>query len=228
MSALLRRYRAERFPWTLATMVPLLLASSAQAGGARGLTLFGVDLLLAFLLFSQFRVLDDLADRSRDARVHPERVLVGAESVGPIVGAALLVAAGTVAVLFLRAPKPAQSTFSLASAAAPIVVYLGIVMILSAFYIRRADRTLLGDHLLLTKYPAFVWIIAKSRAESMTSNSSSTAQLALSMLATYLAACVYEALHDDRSPGKARPGLVFSEGVLLAATLATLSLRGPI
>jgi hypothetical protein len=54
------------------------------------------------------------------------------------------------------------------------------------------------------------------------------AQLALSVLATYLAVCVYEALHDDRSPSRARPALVVSEGVLLAVTLVVLSMRGTV
>jgi len=46
------------------------------------------------------------------------------------------------------------------------------------------------------------------------------------MVAVYLAACVYEALHDDRSPAAARPALLVGEGLLLAVTLAALSIRG--
>jgi hypothetical protein len=56
--------------------------------------------------------------------------------------------------------------------------------------------------------------------------SSSFGRLALSMAATYFAACLYEALHDARSPARARPALVVGEGLLLALTLGAISIRG--
>jgi 4-hydroxybenzoate polyprenyltransferase len=219
MSAVLRPYLAERFPWGMSCVVPLLLAIAAQSGRARSVAAFPVDVLLAFLLFAQFRILDDVADRSHDARIHPERTLVRATRVQPIAAAGLLLAFGTMAVLLVRSDVGSATT-----------TYLILIITLSTWYVVRRERTLFGDHLLLAKYPAFVWIIATSRVGSTVVNQPATpiAQLALSVLATYLAACVYEALHDDRSPSRARPALVVSEGVLLAATLVALSMRGTV
>ena len=225
MSGLLRRYRAERLPWAMTAIVPLLLAVCAQAGARSNPTTFVVDVLLASLLFAQFRIFDDLADRPRDARIHPERVLSRTHTVRPIVIAGLSLAAATLGILLLRTAVRLDS----ASAARPSAIgaYLALIALLSSWYSFRGERTLVGDHLLLTKYPAFVWIVATSRVTlPAPGGEPATAQLVLSMVAVYLAACVYEALHDDRSPATARSALVVGEGLLLAVTLAALSIRG--
>jgi 4-hydroxybenzoate polyprenyltransferase len=226
MTLLLREYVAERFPLALVFFVPVLLALAAQTGLADPRASFPADCLLALLLFAQLRILDDLADRSRDARVHPERALVRATSVRPVVIVWLALAATTLGALLLRTSHETGTIFSWPSLAGAIVVYLAVTILLSAWYVFRGNRTVLGDHLLLTKYPACVWIIATSRAEQSPPASSSAGQLVLAMFAVYLAACLYEALHDDRSPARTRPGLVLGEGVLLAMTLAVISIRG--
>ena len=225
MSGLLRRYRTERLPWAMTAIVPLLLAVCAQAGARGNPTTFVVDVLLASLLFAQFRIFDDLADRPRDARIHPERVLARTHTVRPIVIAGLSLAAATLGILLLRTAVRLDS----ASAARPSAIgaYLALIALLSSWYSLRGERTLVGDHLLLTKYPAFVWIVATSHLTLPTpGRAPATAQLVLSMVAVYLAACVYEALHDDRSPATARSALLVGEGLLLAVTLAALSIRG--
>ena len=102
MSGLLRRYRAERLPWAMTSIVPLLLAVCAQAGARSNPTTFVVDVVLASLLFAQFRIFDDLADCPRDARTHPGRVLVRTRTVRPIVIAGFILAAATVGILLLR------------------------------------------------------------------------------------------------------------------------------
>ena len=225
MSGLLRRYRTERLPWAMTAIVPLLLAVCAQAGARSNPTTFVVDVLLASLLFAQFRIFDDLADRPRDARIHPERVLARTHTVRPIVIAGLSLAAATLGILLLRTAVRLDS----ASAVRPSAIgaYLALIALLSSWYSLRGERTLVGDHLLLTKYPAFVWIVATSRVTlPAPGREPATAQLVLSMVAVYLAACVYEALHDDRSPATARSALLVGEGLLLAITLAALSIRG--
>jgi len=209
----------------MTAIVPLLLAVCAQAGARSNPTTFVVDVLLASLLFAQFRIFDDLADRPRDARIHPERVLARTHTVRPIVIAGLSLAAATLGILLLRTAVRLDS----ASAARPSAIgaYLALIALLSSWYSLRGERTLVGDHLLLTKYPAFVWIVSTSRVTlPAPGRAPATPQLALSMVAVYLAACVYEALHDDRSPATARPALLVGEGLLLAVTLAALSIRG--
>jgi 4-hydroxybenzoate polyprenyltransferase len=217
MTTLLRRYRAERLPLPLTCAVPLLLAAAAQTGRPPSFGAAAADALLAFLLFAQFRILDDLADRAHDASVHPQRVLVRAQSVWPVACAALLLGAGTILMLLGR------------DAAGPaLVAWLMLLAFLSACYGLRRRPTLLGGHLLLTKYPVFVWIIAASAAGRLpwAQSGSTISPVALPMLATYLGACLYEALHDGASAAAARPGLVAAEGVLLALTLLVLSVGG--
>ena len=229
MSGLLRRYRAERLPWAMTSIVPLLLAVCAQAGARSNPTTFVVDVVLASLLFAQFRIFDDLADRPRDARTHPGRVLVRTRTVRPIVIAGFILAAATVGILLLRRAVLLDSAVLPAARASAIGAYLALIGLLSSWYSLRGKRTLVGDHLLLTKYPAFVWIVATSRVTlPAPGRAPATAQLVLSMVAVYLAACVYEALHDDRSPGRGRPALLLGEGLLLLVTLATLSIRGAV
>jgi 4-hydroxybenzoate polyprenyltransferase len=213
----------------MTSVVPLLLAVCAQAGTRSNPATFVVDVVLASLLFAQFRIFDDLADRRRDAQTHPERVLVRARTVRSIVIAGLILAAATAGILLLRTAVLVDSAVASAARPSAIGAYLALIGLLSSWYSLRGERTLVGDHLLLTKYPAFVWIIATSRVTfPAPGRAAATAQLALSMLAVYLAACVYEALHDDRSPARARPALLLGEGLLLAVTLATLSIRGAV
>jgi hypothetical protein len=216
MGALLLRYRAERFPLGMAFPVPCLLALAAWPGGFHSVTSFAIDSFLGFLLFGQFRILDDLADRHRDAAVHPARLLVRSTTVWPVAAAGLLLATLSVAMLWLRGDRLATG------------FYAALVVLLPTWYLVRGPRTLAGDHLLLLKYPAFVWILATSRltAAGLTFSSVSRAQIALSMLATYLAVCIYEPLHDASSPARTRPAIVAGEVVLLALTVAALSIRG--
>jgi 4-hydroxybenzoate polyprenyltransferase len=224
MTSLFREYRSERLPWSMLVAVPLLLAAAARAESS-GIASLALDCAIATLLFAQFRILDDLADRSLDARIHPQRALVRATNVRPVVIAGIALALGTLVILYLRQSRKSGFAFEAPSIPDALAVYLAVIVVLALWYSLRANRTLIGEHVLLAKYPAFVWIIARSRAEPV-SSSSFSGPLALAMIATYLAACVYEAIHDVRSPARARPALVFGEGLLLAATLAALSRRG--
>ena len=70
--------RAPSFRWRV------VIAGAASGGALSGARL-GLDAAFALLLLAQFRSWDDLADRGRDALCHPERVLVRAASIAPIV-----------------------------------------------------------------------------------------------------------------------------------------------
>ena len=215
MTTLVSRYSAERLPWRLSIAVCFLLTAAGQAGRSGIHDHVLADGLLAFLLFAQFRILDDLADRSVDARAHPERVLVRALSVWPIAAAGLVLGIATLTLLLVR-NAPSDTIGS----------YLLLVTFLSAFYCVRQGRSVLGDHVVLTKYPAFVWIIAVAGADGSPRSwpPAAFAEIALAMLAAYLAASLYEVLHDAACPSAAQPALVAFEGVLMAFTLVALSL----
>jgi 4-hydroxybenzoate polyprenyltransferase len=213
MTGVLGRYRAERLPVALVATVATLIALGAQLATSFTLPHLPGDLALAAWLFVTFRVLDDLTDREADRVRHPERVLSRAESIRPIAAALVVLAVGAAALLWLRGASRSI-----------VVAAVGLFALIGAWSAGRGPRSLAGDHVLLAKYPAFVWIIAASRTGEGLDGAS--ARLALALLATYMAAGVYEAVHDPASPAAAQPALVVGEAVLLAASLTALSMRG--
>jgi 4-hydroxybenzoate polyprenyltransferase len=140
-------------------------------------------------LLAEFRLWDDLADRETDAASHPNRVLVRAASILPFVAVTI-----ALAVLNLVMAMP--------SGGIPIslVTLITVHFALGFWYARRRPRTLAGDQLLLAKYPAFVVIVAGSRALD------ATLVVAVAALLIYTAASIFEAWHDPASPGAALLG----------------------
>lgn len=198
-------YLAERLPPRLALPAAGLLALAASARGWAGSAAFAGDMAFALLLFAQFRIWDDLADRRRDCVAHPARALCRAASTVPAAAASAALALANV---WLAASRDG---FGIAPRA-----LIALNAVFGVHYLLRRDRTIAGDHLLLSKYPAFVLVIAGSHAAA------APVPLSLAMAAVYLAACVYEAWHDPASPLSRHRRLVFSEAVLLVAALVVL------
>jgi hypothetical protein len=165
-------YLRERFPLTLYVPLGVVIASPDLRAS-----------LFAVLLLLQFRVWDDLADRHRDALSHPERVVVRAVTVTP-----LIALCGALAVLNICIAVWRDGSGIAVAALAALNGLFG------AWYLARSGRTALGDHLLLAKYPAMVVIVAGPRAAS-----SPYLVVAIAAL-TYLVACGYEAWHDRSGP----------------------------
>ena len=175
-------YLAERFSPRI--FVPLAVAiAGAASGGTLSVARLSVDTTFALLLLAQFRSWDDLADRGRDAVSHPERVLVRATSVAPIVGFS-----GGLAILniCLAIQRDASGI--------AVAVLAGLVSALGAWYSLRTGRTIAGDHLLLSKYPAMVIVVAGDRILN------APVQILCAALAVHFAACLYEMWHDPASP----------------------------
>jgi hypothetical protein len=187
---LLIAYLAERFHLRLYLPLAMIIAVSASGGELSGWGLsaarLGTDATFALLLLAQFRAWDDLADRHRDAVTHPERILVRAASTTPIVTFCGLLAAVNIG-LALRRDASGAAAVSL----------LTLIAALGAWYALRSarGRTLAGDHLLLSKYPAMVIIVAGGRVLQ-----EAPARILGAALALHLAACVYEVWHDPASP----------------------------
>lgn len=186
-------YLRERFHLRLFVPLAIFIAIAAS-GGAAAWDTFAIDTGFALLLLAQFRIWDDLADRSRDAVTHPTRVLVRAPQVTPVIALC-----GALAVLNICTAVWRDGT---GVAVAVLAVLNGV---LGAWYLartsadgglesRHARRSAAGDHLLLAKYPAMLVVVAGARVTS------APLQILLAAAALYAAVCAYEVWHDPSSP----------------------------
>lgn len=199
----LLRYRQSRLPAGLCLPLALFLWTAGLATGwpetAAGLA---VNLVLACTLVLQFRLWDDLHDVPRDRMDHPQRVLCQATSLGHF---RLLLAAAFV--LNFAAIALLKPGFFLAAFA---------MLNLSFFaWYRLADRfrlhALFRYHVVLVKYPVFVYLLGSAAAGGEGSPHFSA------MALVYLCFCVYEVLHDEHL--RAAAGAVY----LLAGEMAALT-----
>ena len=171
-------YWRERFQPHVFIPVASVRAIAADRGrpGAMSLT---ADVTLALLLVAATRLWDDLADRRRDAMLHPDRVLVRERSVRGYEGTVVALGAAA-AMLVLRRPDRLVGG-----------LMLGLLFLsLSVFYAVRARRSAGTELVLLSKYPAIVLIVAGSLA---------TVRTMFGALMVYAGACAYEAWHDRNS-----------------------------
>ena len=174
-------YLRERFPWSF--FGPLALMLAACAVGIGNPVHLGTAALGATLLLAQFRIWDDLADRQRDSTMYPNRVLVARHNAGPVLGLGIALLAVNVAMATQRGAMPLP------------LLFLGILhAALGCYYLLRDRRTVVGDQLLLSKYPVFVLILAGERLLT------APAAVLLPAAAVYAAASAYEAWHDPVSP----------------------------
>jgi hypothetical protein len=175
-------YLGERFSPRVFTPMAVVIAGAAS-GGELSISRLCLDAQFALLLLAQFRSWDDLADRSRDAVSHPERVLVRAISTAPLVAFS-----GALAVLniCLAIERDASGI--------AVAVLVALIGVLGAWYSLRTARTAAGDHLLLSKYAAMVIVVAGARVLN------APAQILCAAVALHLAVWLYEVWHDPASP----------------------------
>ena len=179
---LLVAYARERLtPGRLLPAGLLVLVSGAIGRGWSGLEALAADTAAAFGLVVSFRVWDDLMDRERDRVAHPDRVLVRAGSTSPLWTAAAVMAAGAAAVLW--ATRGVSSVMFLAA----------YTLVLASAYAAAGPRTAARDRILLLKYAVFTLALIGLPAAATTRG-------LLSAAAAFVAACIYEHLHDADSP----------------------------
>jgi hypothetical protein len=180
-------YWFERF--VLSPLIPagVLLAFAASWSAATDplwwietLLAFWINLPSALLLLAQFRLWDDLADRERDKRDHPERVLSTAEP-WFFVATALALAGANLWLAY--AGRPPQHLL--------VIVALNIAAI-CYYSCRPLLRTAASDALLLLKYPAILLVLPVNQLGRL--------ELAITVLTTYAVAFAYEVWHDAASP----------------------------
>jgi 4-hydroxybenzoate polyprenyltransferase len=162
----------------------------------------------AFLLVLALRVWDDLEDRRRDVREHPQRVMVQDGRTVPFVALALLLGvAGTWVVVLSAHAGPRMA------------VLMATVAILAVWYRVRGDRRgVIGWHVVLMKYPA----IALALAPVLPAWNAPFAlwRGAAILMGLYLGLCVYEAFEDPALRGsRVAQRLALVELVLLVPSI---------
>ncbi len=211
---LIVRYLAERA--RLRVFVPLALVVAAVDGwtggqvngwnGGRSVSEFARATVTGLVLMLAFRVWDDIEDRSRDAREHPNRVTVVAESIAPLIAVAIALAVAGLALIALG-PR----------AAARLGVVGGAVAVLGAWYRLRpvVTRGVINGHIVLLKYPALAFAVSPA------------APPLAALAALYLVLCVYEVVDDPslRASLVARR-IAISECALVSMLIATATLLG--
>lgn len=166
----------ERF--TLHLFVPLaIFIALAASGGSRSVF---ADAGFALLLLVQFRLWDDLADRSADAVSHPGRVLVRAPDVK---GAIAFCGALAVLNICLAVWRDGSGL------AVAMLALLDAVM--GSWYLSRRSLSAL---LPLVKYPAMLAVVAGGRIATV------PVQVLVAAAVLYAAVCAYEAWHDPDGP----------------------------
>lgn len=183
---LVTRYLAERA--RPAVLIPLaaLLAFTAWAVTASAfwsVSSFLSATVTALLLILAFRVWDDLEDRRRDARKHPNRVMVTDERTKPFVTLALVLGLAGVTMIVLGGNGLVRVAF----------VAIAVV-ILAAWYRLRSDNggAVLSGHVVLIKYPA----IALALAPTLPMSGAQLWRAVAIVVAVYLSICVYESFDD--------------------------------
>lgn len=206
----LQAWRRERFPAPAWLALALFVGAAARPStGARDVAR---TLALALGLLLQFRLWDDLADRERDAREHPERVLARAVRLRAF-RLALLACGACNAALAAAGPRPLEA--------------LGALALLTGLYVAwyaglrdRVREPLAAAHLQVVKYGAFVLIASgwPLRPGSRT---------ALGAAIVWLSFCAYELLHDERLRARREaPAVLALDAALLLSTAGVAA--GPV
>lgn len=150
------------------------------------------DLLLLASLVTQFRLQDDLADVSVDRQDHPHRALVLSDHLAKFRWLVVVLSAVNLGIVGFC--QPVLAVVGLAA-------INGLVIGWYQFSTRR-DWPTVNYHVLLLKYPAFVFVIGFHSSLDFGS------KMATALLAVYLALCVYEVWHDVKLRKSRAPTMV--------------------
>ena len=200
-----RLYRCERFPLRIFALVAVVLTLAAFV---EGIPHDWFEVLLSWmasvLLLLQFRIWDDLGDRNHDAVHHPDRVLSRCHQVSAFY---LLVAfTGLSNWIVFRL---------LGHSAIPFLLICVPAFFWYMLFDETSRRSIAGRHVLLLKYPAFVWLIAPSHPPELIS----------SMAIVYLSGAIYELLHDREIRSRPQARLLVAIDVCALGGIAAVVLR---
>jgi hypothetical protein len=180
-------YGHSRFPVRLFFPLAFFISTAGQVGypGIRPGNLMIVT-LLAFGLLFQFRLWDDLSDQTQDRIDHPDRVLSKTKATTHF--RCLLIVSrlfNFVLVLLFFGPSGQLLVFILLN---------GALLLWYQWLRGYWANPFLGYHIILLKYPTFVYLMNRNPSQSL------GLHLFLSMALVYFCFCVYEVLHDKKLP----------------------------
>ncbi|MES2179656.1 MAG: hypothetical protein V4550_17485 [Gemmatimonadota bacterium] len=180
---IMRAYLAERFVGQRFVLLAIVLSGAAflvSTKPAEPLIALLRTLTSAFLLILALRVWDDLADRTRDAVEHPNRITVRITSSNAFVILGESAAFGWIALMLTGRDSPSR-----------LLLFIALCIALTIWY--RTRRILgssrLSAYAVLSKYPVIVVLIAPGQLR--------TPIIAVPVLVSlYLLLCIYETLDD--------------------------------
>jgi 4-hydroxybenzoate polyprenyltransferase len=186
LTAFLReRYDARRFvPLALLLGAVGMIAAGARFDSPAALM---QSVVISYLLVLAFRVWDDIEDRERDRREHPERVLARSATTAPWLG--------LIAFAFLL--SAAIVSFGPRSDARLGIVAAGAGALFAWYRIRRRIHAspLVGMSVVFAKYPLIAFVAAPP------SQPVPPLVTALSLIGLYAALCSYELVDDTALRG---------------------------
>lgn len=199
------RYLSSRMiSMRMALLLLLLVATAWCVSYPNGMLVSLADVVIVSLLLLEFRLWDDLCDVKYDRINHPERVLSHSRNLARFWWLLIVVATVAGSLVVWQRPRPS-------------VLVLGVlhaVMVVWYPTPRRTNWKTVHYHIVLLKYPAFVFILANRFGETW------DMFLPVAMVCSYLAMCVYEVWHDDHLRASRGPrALAAMETVLLFSVL---------
>lgn len=199
-------YRRTRFPLRRFGPLALFLTLAAAAlDETPTIRRVGLSILLVLPWLLQFRLGDDLADRERDCRDHPDRVLVRADA-RPFIVVLLLLTVGNTLLTAWLLPGPRWLEF----------LTLNGLFLIWYTTVRGLPPFPAGLGVLL-KYPAFVFLLRPT-------GSVGDGRAVCVLVLIYTCFVAYEILHDKRS--WTVPGIAGALALALAAMATAALLPG--
>lgn len=187
----------------LLLLLLLLLAAWLHSIPGQTTTL-GTQILITANLLAMFRLWDDLSDISADRTTEPDRVLCRTTHVTSFRWTCGILGSTALSMLMLNSSKSG----------------VGFIILTAFFTIYyklpgRSSWPRLSYHLLIIKYPCFIFLICVPQ-----DHAARPLHLML-MLLTYLTLCIYEVIHDPRLRTDSTCRVIAKVELVLAAITAT-------
>ena len=191
-----------RMPGTRFVPVALVVVLASAAAGRPGTLWAAMAGLVALLLLFQFRLWGDLADAAEQRMREPDRRVPPGESFAMFRAAAWVAFAAAFGLL------------AVLSGAGAVAAFLALCAFYGAWYLQpgHAREGLLGAHIAVLKYPAFVLLLAPRPLDGV--------RTALSCAAIYFAFVAYELIHDAGQRSRRSAPALAAAALLVAGCAA--------